>query len=50
MHDYASLVFSVLLIVHLLLHWMFFRNIRKCFIPKEKQKCDTTMWANSMLK
>jgi hypothetical protein len=39
MHDYTSLIFAALLIIHLILHWMFFRNIRKCFISKGKQGC-----------
>lgn len=30
-HDVASFAFAALLIVHLLLHWRFFRNIRKAF-------------------
>jgi hypothetical protein len=42
MHDYTSLAFAALLIIHLILHWMFFRNIRKCFIPKGKEECETT--------
>ncbi|GEM_PF-411323 len=29
MHDYTSLLFAALLILHLLLHWKFFRNIRR---------------------
>jgi hypothetical protein len=33
MHDYTSLAFAALLIIHLLLHWMYFRNIRKCLKP-----------------
>jgi flagellar biosynthesis/type III secretory pathway M-ring protein FliF/YscJ len=39
MHNNSSLIFAALLIIHLILHWMFFRNIRKCFISKEKQDC-----------
>jgi hypothetical protein len=27
LHDYTSLAFTVLLIIHLLLHWKFFKNI-----------------------
>jgi hypothetical protein len=43
MHNYWSLAFSVLLIIHLLLHWMYFRNIRKCLKPgtKEADSCET---------
>ena len=36
MHNYWSLAFSALLIIHLLLHWMYFRNIRKCLAPGSK--------------
>lgn len=42
MHNNSSLVFAALLIIHLLLHWKFFRNIEKCFIPKGKEECETT--------
>lgn len=41
MHNNSSLVFAVLLVVHLILHWMFFRNIRKCFVSKGKAECET---------
>jgi len=40
MHDYTSLVFTALLIIHLLLHWKFFRHIRKCLNPVDKAACD----------
>jgi hypothetical protein len=40
MHDYVSLVFAALLIIHLLLHWKFFRNIDKCLKTDEKTACD----------
>ncbi len=36
-HNYWSLAFTVLLIIHLLLHWMYFRNIRKCLRPGAKE-------------
>ncbi len=41
MHNYWSLAFSALLIIHLILHWMYFRNIRKCLKPgpKDKEAC-----------
>jgi hypothetical protein len=42
MHDYTSLIFAALLIIHLVLHGMFFRNIRKCFNSKGKQECVTS--------
>ena len=41
MHNNSSLVFAALLIIHLVLHWMFFRNIRKCFISKGKEECES---------
>jgi len=41
MHDYTSLAFAALLIIHLLLHVKFFRNIRSCFSAEEKKSCDT---------
>jgi preprotein translocase subunit SecG len=40
MHNYTSLVFAALIIIHLILHWMYFRNIRKCLTTKEKATCD----------
>jgi len=36
MHDFASLLFAALLIVHLVLHTHFFRNIGKYLNPKGK--------------
>jgi hypothetical protein len=41
MHNYTSLVFAALLIIHLLLHWKFFRHINKCLNPAGKEPCDT---------
>jgi hypothetical protein len=40
MHDNTSLVFTALLIIHLILHWKFFRNINKSANPNEKGECD----------
>jgi len=42
MHNNSSLVFATLLIIHLLLHWKFFRNINKCLNPKGKEQCEAT--------
>ena len=39
MHNYVSLVFAALLIIHLLLHFSYFRNIRKCFQAKDNASC-----------
>ena len=41
MHNNSSLIFAALLIIHLVLHWRFFRNIRKCFILKANEECET---------
>lgn len=41
MHNYTSLAFAALLIMHLLLHVKFFRNISSCLSPGEKKSCDT---------
>lgn len=41
MHNGTSLVFTVLLIIHLLLHWKFFYHIRKCLNPSPKESCGT---------
>jgi len=41
MHDNSSFIFAALLIIHLLLHWKFFRNINKALSPKEKQDSET---------
>ncbi|MCX6692330.1 MAG: DUF4405 domain-containing protein [Methanoregula sp.] len=36
MHNYTSLLFAALLILHLLLHGKFFRNINRILAGKEK--------------
>lgn len=36
MHNFTSLVFAALLIIHLLLHWRFFRHIGKALRPQGK--------------
>jgi hypothetical protein len=41
LHNYTSLAFAALLIIHMLLHWRFFRNIRKTFGEKTKEPCET---------
>jgi len=43
-HDIASFAFAVLLIIHLLLHLAFFRNIRKYFRAdtNDKDSCETS--------
>jgi len=42
MHNNTSLVFTALLIIHLLLHWKFFRTINKSLKPAGKEQCETT--------
>jgi hypothetical protein len=41
MHNYTSLAFAALLIIHLLLHVKFFRNIGNSLSPTGKNSCDT---------
>jgi hypothetical protein len=36
-HDIASFAFAALLIIHLLLHWKFFRHMGKCLKPDVKE-------------
>ena len=36
MHDNSSLVFAALIIIHLLLHWKFFRHIDRCLVRSNK--------------
>ncbi len=38
-HDYVSLVFAALLIIHLLLHLTYFRNIGNCFRANKSALC-----------
>jgi hypothetical protein len=42
MHNYTSLAFAALLILHLLLHWKFFRNIKKSFKADGKEPDDSS--------
>ena len=39
-HNISSFAFAALLIIHLLLHWKFFRNIRKSFRTDGKEPDD----------
>ncbi|MEN6611724.1 MAG: DUF4405 domain-containing protein [Methanoregulaceae archaeon] len=41
-HDIVSFAFVALVILHLLLHWKFFRNIRTILRPWEKETCDSS--------
>ena len=40
-HDITGFVFAGLLLLHLLLHWKFFRHINRAFHP-EKDRCGET--------
>jgi hypothetical protein len=40
-HNNTSLIFAALLILHLLLHWKFFRHIDKSLNPAGKDPCET---------
>jgi hypothetical protein len=40
MHNYTSLAFAALLILHLLLHVKFFRNIGNCLSTVDKKSCE----------
>jgi hypothetical protein len=41
MHNNTSLIFTALLIIHLLLHWKFFRHINRYLNPRGKEPCET---------
>ena len=38
-HDVTSMLFSVLLVLHLILHWRYFRRIDRCFRAKKQDTC-----------
>lgn len=38
-HDISSFAFAALIVVHLLLHWKFFRHIDACLVAKAKDGC-----------
>jgi hypothetical protein len=35
-HNYSSLIFAGLIIIHLVLHWKYFLNINRTLVPCEK--------------
>lgn len=41
MHNNTSLIFAALLILHLLLHWYYFRHIGSHLNPEGKGECKT---------
>jgi hypothetical protein len=40
LHNYSSLIFAALIIIHLVLHWRYFRTLSNRFTDKKEQKCD----------
>ncbi|PWR74898.1 DUF4405 domain-containing protein [Methanospirillum stamsii] len=36
MHDFSSFIFAGLIIIHLVLHWKYFRNINRTLVPRKK--------------
>ncbi len=38
-HDISSFAFAALILIHLLLHWRFYKNIKKAFGPWAKDTC-----------
>lgn len=40
LHNNTSLLFVALLIIHLLLHWKFFRHINRHLNPKTDDECE----------
>jgi hypothetical protein len=39
-HNITSILFVALIIIHMALHWTYFRNIRKCFVAKQPSAGD----------
>ena len=39
MHDRWGIIFSIVVILHLLLHWKFFRFLPACFRKSAKEEC-----------
>jgi hypothetical protein len=40
-HDITGMLFFILVAIHLVLHWRYFRNIGRRFETKEPEECDT---------
>lgn len=40
-HDITGMLFFILVAIHLVLHWRYFRNIGKRFESKGQEECDT---------
>jgi preprotein translocase subunit SecG len=38
-HDVTSMLFTVFLVLHLILHWRYFRRIDRCFRDNKKDTC-----------
>jgi preprotein translocase subunit SecG len=39
LHNVTSMIFTILLVLHLILHWRYFRRIDRCFRAKKQDKC-----------
>lgn len=39
LHNYSSLIFAALIIIHLILHWRYFRTIRRRFAASVENEC-----------
>jgi hypothetical protein len=40
-HNYSSLIFVVFLVLHLFLHWKYFKNLLGCFRVRDTDSCET---------
>jgi hypothetical protein len=41
-HDITGMIFFILIALHLVLHWRYFRNIRRCIVTKGQEECYRT--------
>ena len=39
LHNVTSMIFTILLVLHLVLHWRYFRRIDRCFRGNKKDTC-----------
>ncbi|NYT05163.1 MAG: DUF4405 domain-containing protein [Methanomicrobiales archaeon] len=40
LHNASSMVFAALVLLHILLHWRYFRNIPRCFRNRAAEHCE----------
>ncbi|MBN1194440.1 MAG: DUF4405 domain-containing protein [Methanomicrobiaceae archaeon] len=40
-HNYSSLIFVAFIILHVLLHWKYYRYLRRCFRVRDTDSCET---------